>query len=143
MINGRVFDWESLQIATVWGAGIQLQAISYSSESAAELAHGRGRAARGYARGNLVQSGSIDLTFESFNLLTVYALANGGIMNLKPFPIIVMYANADQLPNVDTLRSCIITKVETSAAQNDSEVRKMKLTLQVADPILYNGVGVM
>lgn len=143
MINGRIYDWESIKVLTAWGAPLEIQGISYSSESAAELAYGRGRAARGFSRGNLTQSASMDLTFESFDTLSVYAATQGGIMNIKPFTIVVSYSNEDRVPNIDTLRSVIITKVETSAAQNDSEVRKMKLTLQVADPILYNGVAAL
>lgn len=143
MINGRVFDWESIAIYTTWGSNITILAISYNAESSVEPVYGRGRAARGYGMGNLAQEGSMDIDSISFDLLCVYAAAQGGLLNIKPFPIVVNYSNADQKIRFDTLRSCKIQRWETDATQGDSEVRKTKLTFKILDPILLNGIPVL
>lgn len=144
MINGRTFDWEAIRIDTVWGLNLQILAISYSSESPAEAVYGRGRAARGYGRGNLVQEASIELPYDAFDQLTIFAATQGGLFNIKPFPITVSYSNSDRgIPRIDVLPNCIITRKETDATQGDTEVRKARLTLNVMDPIILNGVPVL
>lgn len=143
MINGRVFDWESIRIDAPFGLNLEITNISYSSESPAESVHGRGRAPRGFGRGNLVQEGSFDLPAPSFLLLTIYATANGGLFNIPQFPITVSYANTDQVPQIDLLPSCVITRVETEASQGDTEVNMKRLTLNVLDPIVHNAQAVL
>jgi len=143
MINGRVFDWESIRVDMTPLLDMEITAISYSSESGAEAVHGRGRAPRGYGRTNLVQEGSIDLPAPSFLILSTYALTKGGMFNLPAFPITVSYSNADQKPQIDLLPSCIITRVETDASQNDAEVNIKRLTLNILDPIKFNAKAVL
>jgi len=143
MINGRVFDWESIRIDAPFGLNLEITNISYSSESGAESVHGRGRAPRGYGRTNLVQEGSFDLPAPSFLQLSAYATANGGLFNIPAFPITVSYSNADQTPQIDLLPSCVITRVETEASQNDPEVNVKRLTLNILDPIVLNGQSVL
>lgn len=143
MINGRVFDWESIRIDAPFGLNLEITNISYSSESGAESVHGRGRAPRGYGRTNLNQEASIDLPAPSFLQLSTYAISAGGIFNIPSFPITVSYSNADQTPQVDVLPSCVITRVETEASQNDPEVNIKRLSLNVLDPIVYNGQAVL
>jgi len=143
MINGRVFDWESIKVILPFGAPLEVTNISYDSESPSENVHGAGRAPRGYGRGNLVQNASMDLPAPAFLALSTYASANGGMFNIPAFNISVGYANDDQIPQVDTLPSCTITKVETSASQGDTEVNMKKITLMVHDPISFNGQSVL
>jgi len=144
MINGRTFDWESIRIDTVWGLNLEILAVSYSTESPTEAVYGRGRAPRGFGRGNLVQEASIELPYGSFDTLMIYAAVAGGLFNIKPFPITVSYSNSDRgIPRVDVLPSCSITRKETDATQGDTEIRKARLTLNVLDPIILNGVPVL
>ncbi len=143
MINGRVFDWESIRITLAAFVNLEITNISYSSESGAESVHGRGRAPRGYGRTNLVQEASLDLPAPSFLLLSGYAVLNGGMFNIPSFTVSVSYANFDQIPQVDTLPACVITRVETEASQNDAEVAMKKLSLNVLNPIKYDGQPVI
>jgi len=143
MINGRVFDWESIRIDTVWGINLEITNISYSTESPAEAVYGRGRAPRGFGRGNLVQEASIDLPAPSFLQLTAFALANGGLFNIPQFPITVSYANNDQIPQVDILPSCVIQRGETESSQGDTETNMKTIGLNVLDPIIFNAQAVL
>jgi hypothetical protein len=140
MINGRVFDWESIKIQAPFGLNLEILAISYSSEAPVTPAYGRGIVARGYGQGNLVQEGSFEIPHNAFQQLQVFAATKGGVLRIPPFPIVVSYANADQVPQVDVLRSCKIEKVETSASQGDAEVGKRTITIKILDPILYNAI---
>lgn len=140
MINGRVFDWESIKIRSVWGANIEITNISYSSEATADPVFARGNVPRGYGVGNLAQEGSMDIPHTAFQALQVYAATQGGILRIRPFDIIVEYSNEDQLPQIDVLRATKIEKVETEASQGDTEIGMRTLALKIFNPILYNGV---
>lgn len=140
MINGRVFDWESIKVRSVWGANIEITNISYSSEATVDPVYARGSTPRGFGVGNLAQEGSLDLPHTSFQQLQVYGATQGGILRIRPFEIIVEYSNEDQLPQVDTLRAVKLEKIETSAAQGDTEVGMRSIAFKILNPILYNGV---
>lgn len=143
MINGRSYDWESIRLQTPFGVNLDILAISYSSEAPVTPVFARGNVARGYGVGNLVQDGSFELPHTSFQQLEVFAATKGGILRIPPFPIVVSYANEDQIPQVDVLRSCKIEKVETSSSQGDAETGKRTITIKILDPILYNAVPAM
>ena len=143
MINGRSFDWESIKIHTPWGLNFCILNINYKSERPAEPTYGRGNVPRGYGRGNLTQEGGIEIDAQSWAQLQVYAATQAGLFRIKPFVISVSYGNDDQIPQVDTLPSCIFTTTETEATQGDTEIGKRTLAIQILDPISYNLVSVM
>lgn len=143
MINGRVFDWESIKVDAPFGLDLEITNIAYSSEATAEPVFGRGNTPRGYGMGNLNQTGSIDIPHNSFLQLNAYAAVHGGVLRIRPFDITVRYANSDQVPQVDVLRKVKIEKIETDAKQGDAEVGLKKLSIKILDPILYNGVPAM
>ena len=143
MINGRVFDWEAIRIDTPWGMDARILSINYTADRPADPIFGRGNTARGYGRGNLKQEGSIIVDAQAFLAVTIYAATMGGILRIPPFPISVTFNNDDQLPQSDLLPSCVITKVENSAAQGETEIAKHTLSIVILDPIKYNLIGVM
>jgi hypothetical protein len=143
MINGRGFDWESIKIRAIFGSDIEITNISYSSEAPVTPVFGRGNTPRAYGVGNLAQEGSLDIPHNSFLALEVYAATQGGMLRIRPFDIIVEYANEDQIPQIDILPGVKIEKVETKAGQGDAEVGMRTISFKVLNPILLNGVPVM
>jgi hypothetical protein len=143
MINGRVFDWESIRIDTPWGIDLPILSISYSSEAPVDPQFSRGNVAVGYGRGNLAQEGAVELEHRSWLQLSVYAATQGGLLRIRPFPITVSYSNEDQVPQIDVLTACVFEKVEAEANQGDTRIGNKKLTIKILDPIKYNGVPVM
>lgn len=143
MINGKTFDWEDIKVDIAALIDLEILAITYKSERPAEAVYGRGNAPRGYGRGNLTQEATVDLDHAAFLKLSAFAATQGGLARIKPFVITVRYANNDQLPQVDVLDGCVFTTIEAEGTQGDTEVGIKKLTLNVFNPIKYNGVPVM
>jgi hypothetical protein len=142
MINGRVFDWESVRIDTIWGLNIEVQSINYNSNMPSEAAYGRGNNPRGFGRGNLTQKGQIILNAQAKQALDAAAAVYGGLMRIPPFPITVSYSNADQTMQVDVLPSVLFDSIGTEAKQGDTEAGLWTYDLNPLDPIVYNGVPV-
>lgn len=142
MINGRVFDWESIRIDTVWGLNIEVQSINYSADMKSEAAYGRGNNPRGYGRGNLSQKAQLVLNAQAKQALDAAAAVYGGLFKMPPIPITVSYSNTDQVMQVDVLPSCLFDSAGTEGKQGDSEVAVWTYELNLLDPIVINGVPV-
>ncbi len=142
-INGRTFDWESIRIDAPWGLDTEIKSISYSTEAPVEPVFSRGNTPNGYGVGNLAQEGSIEMDHRSWLALSAFALTEGGLFRLSPFPISVSYANADQTPQFDTLPNTKINQTETEANQGDTQIKNHTVALTILDPILFNGVPVL
>ena len=114
MINGKLFDWESVTIVLPSGVSIGISEINYSDERPIEERYGKGSTPRGYGRKNYKASGSMTLDREEANLLQL-ALGGSFYSALLLFPIVVAYAVESQPPITDSLPACKITKIDVSA----------------------------
>ena len=142
MINGKHYDWEDTSVMMPHGVAALISEIKYSDEQPVTPRYGRGATAKGYGRGNYKATGSATLDREEWELLKPYlASENGAIYDHKPFPIVVAYANSDQLPVVDTLPDCKITKFDGGGgSQGDDNVSPITLDFEILKPILWNGI---
>lgn len=143
MINGKVFDWEDIKLDAAALVDIEILAVSYTANRPANPQYGRGNTARGYGRGNLEQSGSIELDAQSWLKLNAYAATQGGILRLRIPAITVRFANTDQIPQVDVLTNVLIEEVSSDQSQGDEEIGKRTLSIKIMDPINYSGVNSM
>ncbi len=145
MINGSLYDWESIEIMLPHGISIGVTSISYDDERPIEERYGKGSTPRGYGRKNYKASAKMELDIDAAEMLAVALAASGGggIYDSLPFPIIVCYAPTGQPIITDMLPLCKITKTSTSAKQGDANVGQRSYDLTVLTPIVWGMVPAM
>lgn len=142
-VNGRKYDWESIEVMLPTGIAISMTDIHYEDGQDIELRYGKGSVARGYGNKNYEPSGSFVIDRDGWEPLKAVLAATGGgkIYNHEPFPIIVSYQNDDMPLVVDTLPLCKITKFSgAGAAQGDDNASPMTCEFKILKPILWNGI---
>ena len=141
-INGKQYDHEDCRIMLPSGLAFGLTEISYEDGQEVEPRYGRGAVPRGHGRKNYEASGSATMDrdqFEHFKL-ALAALGGGGILDHKPFPIIVSYANADLPLIADTLPDVKVTKFSAGYKQGEANDGQVKLNFKILSPIKWNGI---
>ena len=135
MINGRQYDWESVEIKLPQGTAVGITEISYNDEKSVEARYGKGAVPRGYGRKNYKASGSMTLDRDEFEALK--KALGGSVYNDSPFPIVVSYGNDDMPTVTDTLPDVLIIKQDTSGKQDSDNVSAMKLDFTILSPIKW------
>ena len=138
-INGNYYDWESIEIMLPNGIAIGITEISYNDERGIEARYGKGAIPRGFGRKNYKASGNMSLDKDEAQRLQV--ALGGSFYREKPYPIIVSYANEDQMMIIDVLPDCMITKADTSAKQEDDNAGVVKLDFIILSPIKWGGLS--
>jgi hypothetical protein len=137
MINGRYYDWESVTIIGPSGEYIGISDINYSDEKGAEPRYGKGSTPYGYGNKNYKASGNMTLAIDEAERLRK---SLGGSFYNGTFNTVVNYEVPGKDIVTDTLRDCKITKVDTSAQQDDDNTGARKLDFNIFSPIEWNGV---
>ena len=148
-VNGRAYDWESLEIRFPHGALINVDAIEYEDELGATSVYGKGVKPRSYGRGRYSAKGKVTLLREEYNAMMAHVdVVNAtralqgkprlGVLTLPPFPVVCAYANDDKATVVDTLPECQFTSQKTGLKEGD-EASKVELEIVCYSPILWNG----
>ena len=140
MINGKVYDWESISIGLPYGVVIGVESVDYDDELSAEPAYGKGVKPLGYGNGNYQGNAKITILRDEFNKLLDYARREGrGIYRIPPFPITVGYANDGERTRTDELRGCKITKLVHKGSQGDTKLG-VEMELLITQEIIRDGV---
>jgi len=138
MINGRYYDWESVTITGPSGEVIGITDINYSDEKGAEPRYGKGGVPYGYGNKNYKASGNMTLSLDEAERLRLSLI--GSFYN-GTFNIVVNYDVPGKGLVTDVLRDCKITKVDTSAAQDDDNAGARKIDFNIFSPIEWNGTA--
>ena len=135
-INGRNYDWESIEINGPGGLIVGAQSINYKDSAKVENVYGKGRDILGRGRGNYEGSGNLEMLRPDFDALI------GGLgsdyLGSADFTVVVSYGNDDGLTVTDTLQECVITDQDLSGTQGDAKI-PVKLDINVKK-ILWGGV---
>ena len=139
MVNGLLYDWESVEIQLPNGIAIGITNIDYDDERPIEERYGKGSVPTGYGRKNYKASAKMELDLdEAERLATALGVE---IYKAAPFPIVVSYGG-DGMPTVtDVLPSCKITKISSGAKQGDDNVGQRKYDLKVLAPIEWGRIA--
>jgi hypothetical protein len=137
-INGKRYDWESVNILMPQGIAIDITDISYSDGQAIAARYGKGAVAQGYGRQNYEGSGSFTIDAEEFERLKL-AIRKKSIYDHEPFPIVVNYADEGAPVITDKLPKCKITKISTSNSQGSENAGARSIEYTILEPIDYNG----
>ncbi|MBN2536379.1 MAG: hypothetical protein JXB88_26080 [Spirochaetales bacterium] len=133
MINGNVYDFESIKVMLPTGPIIMLESISYKDKKDDEVITGINNLPVGIGRGEY--SGECELEFSRYEYekIDIYAASFGGFYNLPPIPVIVSYGHFGQAPVTDNLE-VKFTERDFSASKGDKNLNipiKGKLTAPI------------
>lgn len=140
MINGKNFSWEDVSITFPHGVMIEIEEIEYSDKKDDEEQYGKGSNPTGYGSGNYSAEGKAKMKREEYEKFTtaLFALGAKSIYQHKLFPVIVNYANDDQLMVTDVLRGCKIISQSNGPKQGD-KVISVEIGFKIIGGIVWNG----
>jgi hypothetical protein len=137
MINGNVYDFESIKMELPTGLAITFEKISYKDKKDDEVITGSNGLPIGIGRGEYSGECEIELGRYEYDQLDEYAAdENGGFYNMPPIPIVVSYGHEGQPITTDTLR-VHFTERDFSSAKGDKNL-KIPLKGALTAPILTN-----
>lgn len=125
LVNGKVFDWSSVNISVNGMENIEPTEISYDDEQEGELIYGKGGKPRGYGTGNQKNSVKVSMLREDFDEMC-RVIKSKGVKNFYRYvipKIIVSYADEGAATSTDTLTKVLFTKRSFKAAQGDKSMK--------------------
>jgi len=137
MINGIIYDFESIKALLPTGMILTLEKISYKDKKDDEVITGTNGLPIGIGRGEYSGEVEVEMGRSEYDALDAYALAHGGFYNMPPIPIVVSYGHNGQKPVTDTL-AAHFTERDFSASKGDKNL-KVPLKGALTAPILTNG----
>ena len=122
MINGIIYDFESIKAQLPTGLLITIEKISYKDKKDDEVFTGANSIPLGVGRGEY--SGTVDVEFgrDEYDTLDEYADSFGGFYNMPPIPIVVSYGHAGQRLVTDTLEA-YFTEREFGGSKGDKNLK--------------------
>jgi hypothetical protein len=137
MINGIIYDFESIKAFLPTGMTLTLEKISYKDKKDDEVITGTNSLPIGIGRGEYTGSCEAELGRAEYDALDAYASAHGGFYNMPPIPIVVSYGHIGQPPVTDTLQ-VHFTERDFSTSKGDKNL-KVPLKGALTAPLLTNG----
>jgi hypothetical protein len=138
MVNGLVYDYESIKLMLPSGLSLMCEKISYGDKKDDEVVYGSNGLPVGIGRGEYSGDCEIELGRTEYELFNVFTAASGGFYNAPPVPIIASYGQTGQAPVTDTLM------VHFTERKFDSSKGDTNLTVTIKGPLtaplLDNGV---
>lgn len=141
LINGKCYDWSSVDVYITGSSSIELTEISYDDEQDAEPVYGSGGSIRGYGTGNKKNSVKMTMLREDFNELCRGAKKQG-YRNFYDYvipKITVSYADEGADTCTDVIKDFKPTKRSFKAANGD---KSLSVNVEgFAMDIKINGMG--
>jgi hypothetical protein len=138
MINGLVYDYESIKVLLPTGLIVLLESISYNDKKDDEVINGVSNLPAGIGRG--AYSGECELEIGRFEYEKINAAsaASGGFYNVPFVEIVVSYGWTGQ-PILTDMLSVHFTERDFSGKKGDTNLN-IKIKGAVVAPIVSNGV---
>jgi hypothetical protein len=138
MINGLVYDFESIKLMLPTGLTLGCESVDYSDEKGDEVITGTHGLPLGIGRGEYKGTCKLELQRLEYDKLNLFAAASGGFYNMPPVPVIASYGNAGQ-PLVTDSMVVHFTKRGFKGAKKDTSLA-VSVEGAITAPILSNGV---
>lgn len=133
MINGVVYDHESIKVMLPTGMVMSLEDVSYSVKKDVDVQTDKTGTPRGVVHKAFEGDFKATMSLAEFELLNK-SMAATGILGAPPIPVVITYGAVGQAPIVDTI-TVKITEVPRKSSK-DSEVMMEITGKQVTIPIL-------
>ncbi|MDR0761111.1 MAG: hypothetical protein LBF74_13550 [Treponema sp.] len=137
MINGIIYDFESIKVMLPTGLTLTTEKISYKDKKDDEVITGSNGLPIGIGRGEYSGECELELGRYEYDQLDVFAASSGGFYNMPPIPIVVSYGHTGQVPATDRLE-VHFTERDFSGAKGDKNL-KIPLKGVLTAPIKTNG----
>lgn len=134
-INGNTHNHASAEVSFKGRVYLGVTTINYNDEVERELVYGTGSEPIGVTKGGYKPNGDLELLKTEWKRLMA-DLGDG--YGEKEISVVISYREASGTI-VDTLKTCLINKVDDSTQQGPS-ANKTKLTLVIVDVISRNGL---
>jgi hypothetical protein len=98
MINGLVYDFESIKLLLPTGLTLGCESIDYGDEKSDEVIYGSNSMPLGIGRGEYKGTCKLELQRMEYDKLNLFSAASGGFYNMPPVPVVASYGNFGQPP---------------------------------------------
>lgn len=142
LINGKCYDWSSVDIGFTGMDSIEPQEISYGDEQEFDPVYGKGGRIRGYGTGNQKNSVKVSLLREDYDEM-IRVMKKDGVKHFYKCiipKITVSYADDGASTSTDVLTNVVFSKRSFKAAQGDKSM-KVDLDGIATGGIKTNGIG--
>jgi hypothetical protein len=137
MINGIIYDYESVVTQLPTGVLLTIEKISYKDKKDDEVVTGANGLPIGIGRGEYSGTCEAEIGRAEYDILDAYASAHGGFYNMPPIPIVVSYGHEGQQKTTDKLE-VHFTERDFSASKGDKNL-KVPLKGALTRPLETNG----
>jgi hypothetical protein len=137
MINGIIYDFESIAAQLPTGALVTIEKISYKDKKDDEVITGSNGLPLGIGRGEYTGTCELEMGRDEYDTLDEYSNKHGGFYNMPPIPIVVQYGHEGQRKTKDEIE-VHFTERDFSAAKGDKNL-KVPLKGALTQPIKTNG----
>jgi hypothetical protein len=138
MINGLIYDFESIKLMLPTGLTLGCESIDYSDEKGDEVVTGSNGLPLGIGRGEYKGTCKLELQRMEYDKLNLFSAASGGFYNMPPVPVIASYGNAGQAPVTDSML-VHFTKRGFKGSKGDTSLN-VSVEGELTAPIISDGV---
>jgi hypothetical protein len=137
MINGIIYDYESIVAQLPTGVLLTIEKISYKDKKDDEVVTGANGLPIGIGRGEYSGDVELEMGRDEYDTLDEHASKHGGFYNMPPIPIVVSYGHEGQRKTTDKLETHF-TERDFSASKGDKNL-KVPLKGKMPKPLETNG----
>ena len=103
MINGLIYDFESIKLMLPTGLTLGAESVEYGDEKSDEVIPGTNNLPLGIGRGEYKGTCKLELQRFEYDKLNLFSAASGGFYNMPPVPVIAGCGSAGQPPVTGSL----------------------------------------
>jgi len=125
LINGRAYDFASIQLQLLGQTIMGFTAISYGVKQDKVNNYGGGvnPTSRGYGKREPNASITVEMKeVERIQAAATAQLAGGSILDIKPFPIVISFVNDSNALVTHTLHNCEFTENKRDMKTGDTNI---------------------
>ena len=138
MVNGLIYDFESIKLMLPTGLILGCESVEYSDEKNDEVICGTNNLPLGVGRGEWKGTCKLELKRFEYDKLNVFSAASGGFYNMPPIPVVASYGNLGQPPVTDTLL-VHFTKRDFKGSKGDTS---LNVTIEGPQTMPMNSDGI-
>jgi hypothetical protein len=138
MVNGLIYDFESIKLMLPTGLILGCESVEYSDEKNDEVICGTNNVPLGVGRGEWKGTCKLELQRFEYDKLNVFSAASGGFYNMPPIPVVASYGNLGQPPVTDTLL-VHFTKRDFKGSKGDTS---LNVTIEGSQTMPMNSDGI-
>ena len=138
MVNGLIYDFESIKLMLPTGLILGCESVEYSDEKNDEVICGTNNLPLGVGRGEWKGTCKLELQRFEYDKLNVFSAASGGFYNMPPIPVVASYGNLGQPPVTDTLL-VHFTKRDFKGSKGDTN---LNVTIEGPQTMPMNSDGI-